>query len=109
MVTFELLVEEQMTRHPRLNKPKPRKALGVLESMALFFILAREFTQLSTSANDLLTEVSQIKGREISPSGVYLLLSALERKGLIEHATCIDVDALGRPRQVRYLRSHSSW
>jgi DNA-binding PadR family transcriptional regulator len=87
-----------------MRNSRPRKTLGVLESSALFFICRRASDQLETSATDLLAEFSRYETRDVTLSGLYLLLESLARKGLIDYAMRACVDALGRTRSVRYYR-----
>jgi DNA-binding PadR family transcriptional regulator len=81
---------------------RPRKTLGVLESSALFFMCTRASGNLETTATDLLADFSRFATRDVSHSGLYVLLETLERKGLIEYTTRANNDALGRLRPVRY-------
>jgi hypothetical protein len=82
-------------------KSRPRKTLGVLESTALFCIAARTLADLDTTAADLLAEFARFEKRDVSASGLYLLLDSLERKDLLERAVTVGMDALGRQREVR--------
>lgn len=86
------------------KRQKPRKGLGVLEATALFLVSARAVENIDTTAPDLFAEFAHIDGRSVSVSGIYLLLDALERKGLLAQDTRLTVDAVGRPRPVRYYR-----
>ena len=81
---------------------RPRKSLGLLEASALFFICGRAHEGHDTSAADLQAEFSRFETRTLRQSALYSLLATLERKSLIAHRECIDVDSLGRPRPVRY-------
>ena len=83
---------------------RPRKTLGVLESTALFCIAARALDDLDTTAADLLAEFLRFDRRHLSTSGLYLLLDSLERKELIERASNLIVDKLGRQRERRFYR-----
>jgi DNA-binding PadR family transcriptional regulator len=85
-----------------LKKSRPRNSLGLLEASALFFICGRAHAGQDTSAADLQAEFARFETRTLRQSALYSLLAALERKSLIAHSECIDVDALGRPRPVRY-------
>jgi hypothetical protein len=46
-----------------MRSSSPRKTLGVLESSAIFFICARAFQNLETSAADPLAELSRFDTR----------------------------------------------
>lgn len=94
--------QSYFVRIKTLKKSRPRNSLGLLEASALFFICGRAHAGQDTSAADLQAEFARFETRTLRQSALYSLLAALERKALIAHSECIDVDALGRPRPVRY-------